>query len=145
MKKTYSGTMAEISRLQERAEQLRKAESKGVIGRIREAIQVYGLTAQDLGFGAGAGASAAPPKAKGRPGPKPGMKPASRTSATAPKAPKAVTIGVAKYRDPKTGKTWTGRGKPPNWIAGAKNRDAFAIDAQGSASAGSSAAAPAAA
>jgi DNA-binding protein H-NS len=25
---------------------------------------------------------------------------------------------AAKYRDPKTGKTWSGRGKPPLWIAG---------------------------
>jgi DNA-binding protein H-NS len=25
---------------------------------------------------------------------------------------------AVKYRDPKTGKTWSGRGKPPLWIAG---------------------------
>lgn len=31
-----------------------------------------------------------------------------------------------KYRDPSSGKTWTGRGKPPVWIAG-KNRDQFLI------------------
>ncbi len=31
-----------------------------------------------------------------------------------------------KYRDPATGATWTGRGKPPAWIAG-KDRDAFLI------------------
>ena len=31
------------------------------------------------------------------------------------------------YRDPKSGKTWTGRGKPPNWIAKAKDRSAFLI------------------
>jgi DNA-binding protein H-NS len=30
------------------------------------------------------------------------------------------------YRDPHSGATWTGRGKPPRWIAG-KNRDAFRI------------------
>lgn len=33
-----------------------------------------------------------------------------------------------KYRDPKTGATWTGRGLPPKWIAAAKNRDRFLID-----------------
>ena len=27
-------------------------------------------------------------------------------------------------------KTWTGRGKPPTWIAGAKSRDAYLIDRQ---------------
>lgn len=33
---------------------------------------------------------------------------------------------LAKYRDPATGNTWSGRGKPPAWIAG-KDRAAFAI------------------
>ncbi|MFT3815761.1 MAG: H-NS histone family protein [Acidovorax sp.] len=40
-----------------------------------------------------------------------------------PQAPGTV---VAKYRDPATGKTWSGRGKAPLWIAG-KDRTAFAI------------------
>ena len=31
-----------------------------------------------------------------------------------------------KYRDPATGTTWTGRGKPPRWIEG-KDRAQFAI------------------
>lgn len=31
-----------------------------------------------------------------------------------------------KYRDPATGATWTGRGKPPKWIAD-KDRASFAI------------------
>lgn len=31
-----------------------------------------------------------------------------------------------KYRDPATGKTWTGRGKAPSWIRD-ENRDKFAI------------------
>ena len=25
-------------------------------------------------------------------------------------------VGVAKYTDPATGKTWTGRGRQPNWF-----------------------------
>lgn len=40
-----------------------------------------------------------------------------------PAAPKVQ----AKYRDEKSGATWTGRGKPPAWIAG-KDRDDFLID-----------------
>jgi DNA-binding protein H-NS len=36
------------------------------------------------------------------------------------------SVGAPKYRDPATGATWTGRGKPPNWING-KDRTAFAI------------------
>lgn len=45
---------------------------------------------------------------------------------------KAARVGKStgsvapKYRDPSTGATWTGRGKPPLWIAG-KERDQFAI------------------
>ena len=33
---------------------------------------------------------------------------------------------AAKYSDPQSGKTWTGRGKAPKWIDG-KDRDAFII------------------
>jgi DNA-binding protein H-NS len=41
--------------------------------------------------------------------------------------PKAAKKKVAaKYRDPNTGATWTGRGKPPQWIAG-KDREPFLI------------------
>jgi DNA-binding protein H-NS len=36
-------------------------------------------------------------------------------------------VGAPKYRDPATGATWTGRGKPPNWING-KDRDSMLID-----------------
>lgn len=32
----------------------------------------------------------------------------------------------AKYRNPKTGETWSGRGRAPGWLAG-KNRDKFLI------------------
>ena len=53
-------------------------------------------------------------------------------------AKSTLQTGVAKFRDPKSGKTWTGRGKPPLWIAGAKDRQAFLID--GGASAAPSAA-----
>lgn len=31
-------------------------------------------------------------------------------------AKRRVSIGVPKYRDPATGKTWTGRGRPPAWF-----------------------------
>ena len=33
---------------------------------------------------------------------------------------------AAKYRDPETGATWSGRGRAPKWIEG-KNRQSFAI------------------
>ncbi|KFJ10846.1 H-NS histone family protein [Delftia acidovorans] len=36
------------------------------------------------------------------------------------------SVGEPKYRDPATGATWTGRGKPPNWIQG-KDRSSFQL------------------
>ena len=48
----------------------------------------------------------------------------------------ARTPRPPKYRDPKTGKTWNGLGKPPDWIAGARNRDKFLIDASSAGSEG---------
>lgn len=38
-----------------------------------------------------------------------------------------VGAGEAKYRDPASGKTWSGLGKRPRWIVG-KNFDDFLID-----------------
>jgi len=109
--KTYSAIKAEIAKLEKQAEALRKTEVAGVIAKIKEAITAYALTAADLGFGRSAVKAAPVPKAKN----------SKKTS---------TTIGVAKYRDPKTGKTWTGRGKPPTWIAGVKNRDPYLIEGQ---------------
>ena len=36
------------------------------------------------------------------------------------------SVGEPKYRNPATGSTWTGRGKPPHWILG-KEREQFLI------------------
>jgi DNA-binding protein H-NS len=107
--KTYKDVTAEIEKLKAKAESLRKSEMAGVISRIKEAIEAYGLTAADLGLSAGAA-----PRA---------------SKAAALSAPSGVAggVGVAKYRDPASGKTWTGRGKPPLWIQGAKDRSAFLI------------------
>jgi hypothetical protein len=38
------------------------------------------------------------------------------------------SAAAVKYRDPKTGATWTGHGRAPSWIASAKNRDRFLVD-----------------
>ncbi len=45
-----------------------------------------------------------------------------------PAAKAKGSVGAPKYRDPDTGATWTGRGKPPNWING-KDRAPFLISA----------------
>jgi hypothetical protein len=45
----------------------------------------------------------------------------------AAKKAKAKIALVAKYADPKTGKTWSGFGRAPGWIAGEKNPDALVV------------------
>jgi DNA-binding protein H-NS len=42
------------------------------------------------------------------------------------KSSRKGSVVAAKYRDPATGATWTGRGKAPLWIAGA-DREKFLI------------------
>jgi DNA-binding protein H-NS len=94
----YAELKAQIAKLQAQADEARRTELNNVIEEIRSKIAEYGLTAQDLGFAAAA--------RRGRP-------------------PKKAPL-PPKYQDPKSGSTWSGRGKPPNWIAG-KNRDRFLI------------------
>ncbi|WP_298828470.1 H-NS histone family protein [uncultured Piscinibacter sp.] len=104
--KTYQAVRAQIAKLEKEAEELRRQELRTIIAQVRQVIADYGLTAADLGLG--------------------GARAAGRKRAA---AARGAAAGVAKYRDPKTGQTWTGRGRPPAWIADAKNRDAFLIDA----------------
>lgn len=105
---TLADIDAEIARLQKERDSIRATEVKEVVGRIKEAIAHYGLTAEDLGLGL---------KKRGRPAGKavaeaaPAKKRAPRGSAkAAKKAP-----GAPKYGDG-TGKTWTGHGKRPQWF-----------------------------
>jgi DNA-binding protein H-NS len=95
----YAELKAQIAKLQAQADEARRAELATVIADIRQKIAEFGLSATDLGFPQGA--------RRGRP-------------------PKKAPL-PPKYRDPKSGATWSGRGKPPKWIAG-KNRDRFVID-----------------
>lgn len=103
-KKTYTEVLRQIDDLKAEAEALRKEEVDGVVARIREAIDAYGLTPEDL-FGTGRRSAKAPRKA-GR-----------RKAATTRRA--SSTAG-AKYID-KDGNTWGGRGPRPQWL-----RDALA-------------------
>ncbi|MGF6722703.1 DNA-binding protein H-NS [Paraburkholderia sp. GAS41] len=95
----YAELKAQIARLQAQADEARRTELGNVIEEIRGKIAEYGLTAQDLGF--------APAARRGRP-------------------PKKAPL-PPKYQDPKSGNTWSGRGKPPKWIAG-KNRERFLME-----------------
>ncbi len=106
---TYVEIMAQIEALQKQAEQMRAAELAGVIAEIRQKMHDYDLTAADLGF-----APVAP----------------ATTSTTAQNDKRAPV--KPKYRDPASGKTWTGRGVMPKWMKEAveagRSRDEFLID-----------------
>ncbi|WP_436278834.1 H-NS histone family protein [Solimonas soli] len=84
------------------AEDLRHAEIEKVIAEIREKMEKYGLTVADLGL---------------EKSPKRGAKKAAKVA--------------AKYRNPATGETWSGRGRTPKWLADAEakgqKRESFAV------------------
>ncbi|AOJ14461.1 H-NS family nucleoid-associated regulatory protein [Burkholderia vietnamiensis] len=95
---TYKELKAQMDALAEKTEAARLAEFKAVVDDIRAKVAEYGITEQDI-FGTRRGRSAKHIKAPAE----------------------------AKYRDPKTGATWSGRGRAPAWIQDAKNRNRFLI------------------
>jgi DNA-binding protein H-NS len=97
MAKTYAQIQQQIDRLQREAEKLKRQEVDGVIVRIKEAIDAYGLTAADLGLANGRAV-----RAKGR-------------RVAAAKKPAAGKHSEAKFRD-QAGNTWGGRGPRPQWL-----------------------------
>ena len=101
MTKTYAQVMKQIDDLSRLAERLKRKEIDGVIARIKEAIDAYGLTAADLGLGARIGR---PPGAKTK---------GAKTKAG--KAAKGVGKPVIRFKDD-AGNTWLGRGPRPLWI-----------------------------
>jgi DNA-binding protein H-NS len=118
MKNSYEQLRKQIEVLQAKAEKARQEEIGEVIGRIRDAIKHYGLTAADLGLARGPGR----PKGSGK------AAPVARKARRG--AGKAKGGGAAKYRDDQ-GNTWVGRGKRPQWLrdalAGGKTLADFAV------------------
>jgi DNA-binding protein H-NS len=102
MTQTYAQLQKQIASLEAQARKAKSAETDAVIGRMKEAIAVYGITAADL-FG---GKSAKAARSKG-----------------------ARPIG-AKYADG-DGNTWVGMGKRPQWLrdalAAGKSLQDFAV------------------
>jgi DNA-binding protein H-NS len=104
MATVYEQIKAQIVELERKAVEARKQEIKDAVATVRDLVQKHGLSLADIGA-----------KLFGKP-----------TSAASAKP--AAAKSPAKYRDPKSGSTWTGRGKPPKWIVGVASRDAFLID-----------------
>lgn len=95
--KSYKDLQKEIQQLQAQAEEARRAELSNAIADIKAKMQEYGITVADI------------------------------TGADKKKPRKSAGTVAPKYRDPSSGETWSGRGKPPKWIAG-KDRGAFLIN-----------------
>lgn len=112
---TLAAIEKQIAALQKTAAAMRKADLSAVAAKVKALIAQHGLSADDLGL---AGKAAGKPAGKVKP------------VATRRKSPAAKPAGIPKYQDPASGKTWTGVGKPPAWIAGAKQREAFLIGAK---------------
>jgi DNA-binding protein H-NS len=86
---SYKELRSQIEKLQKEAELARKNELANAIADIHAKMKEYNLSADDLGLG------------------------------TKRKPMKMVRRPVApKYRNNATGETWSGRGKPPKWMAG---------------------------
>jgi len=130
---SYTQLQAQIEKLQKEAEAARKREIAETIANIKQAIKVFGLTAEDLGLTAlmgGKGAGKKRGRKPGRPvsatkagarrGRKPGRPAKAATKAGTKKTKKTRdkrSVVAPKYRDAATGMTWTGRGKQPKWLA----------------------------
>jgi DNA-binding protein H-NS len=115
---TLEKVQARIKKLQGQADALIAKQSSAVLETIRGLMREHGLTSADIDAHIGG-------KKRG-------------PNARAKAAVKAAST-TAKYRDPKSGATWSGRGRAPSWIASVKDRKKFLVDG----SAASSATAPA--
>lgn len=94
---SYKTLLEQREALDQQIAEARRVELAGAISKVREIIAQYNLTEADVFAGR---------KARGT------------VKSNTPVAP--------KYRDPATGSTWSGRGKPPLWISG-KDRAQFEI------------------
>ena len=96
-------TLAELIKQKEELESqialVRQTELADAIGKVKALVAEYSLTQEDIFAGV------------------------KRTRSTDSSGRSKV---AAKFRDPETGATWTGRGKAPKWIDG-KERTQFAI------------------
>nr|WP_238291725.1 H-NS family nucleoid-associated regulatory protein [Caballeronia novacaledonica] len=101
---TLESIQARIEALQAKADALVAKESESVLRKIHELMSSHGLTISDIEQYSGSRK-------------KPGRSPAAKKQST------------VAYQDPKTGATWSGRGRAPGWIANAKDRSKFAVGA----------------
>lgn len=91
----YQELLSKIENLKGQAEDERKKEIADVVADIKKKMAQYDISPSDLGFSGG------------------------RSGKSSSKGKGSVP---PKYRDPATGKTWTGRGRAPKWVTEAESR-----------------------
>ena len=96
---TLQDLIAQKEALEAQIAAQRQSELAEAIAQVKSLVEAHGLTAADV-FGSGARRAKA--------------------------AEKVTNKVAAKYRDPVSGKTWSGRGLAPKWLAG-KNKADYAI------------------
>lgn len=96
--KEVPALLAQLADLNMRIERARKKEIEVAIATCRDLIETFELSAYDVGL--------VPTQVI------PMSRPVTRTFC--PARVRAPT--PPKYRDPATGETWSGRGRPPGWI-----------------------------
>jgi DNA-binding protein H-NS len=91
---TLNDLLAQKAALEKQIIEAQREERSSAVAQVKALMSQYGLTLADLG---------------------------GRTPATAPKTARAAggRKVAAKYRDPATGDTWSGRGLQPNWLKAA--------------------------
>ena len=104
---TLEQIQARLKRLQAQAEAIVAKQSSVVLEKIRGLMEKHGLTTADIDAHVGSR--------------KRGPKAAAKTAVGTVKS-------VPKYRDPKSGATWSGHGRAPGWITNVKDRSRFLVD-----------------
>ena len=112
---TLEQIQARMKKLQAQAEALLAKRAQAAVDQIRELMIKHGLTTADIEARAKARREA---KAAGR----------RLSNGVAKTATGAKGKLPPKYRDPKTGATWSGHARPPAWIKDVKDRTRFLID-----------------
>jgi DNA-binding protein H-NS len=108
---TLENIQARIEALQAKAESMVAKQSESALQKIHDLMSRHSLSISDIEQFTGSR------KKKGR--------------ASSSRKQSAVA-----YQDPKTGATWSGRGRAPAWIAKARDRTKFAVNASVSNGAG---------
>lgn len=90
---TLSDLLAQKAALEQQIAEVQRTERAQAIAQVKALMAQYGLSASDIGV----------------------ARPLPLGGAAAPAARKLA----AKYRNPQTGETWSGRGLKPKWLAAA--------------------------